>query len=88
VVSNTAISTTKTLCYIRSIRGRLGMVLLTAIIGMCFFAIISINEFNETKQTLNLFQTEINKKISSLSKQKKTISEKKSSLSEKKTKHI
>ncbi|HFD31713.1 MAG TPA: methyl-accepting chemotaxis protein, partial [Gammaproteobacteria bacterium] len=43
-------------------------------------------EFANVKQTLNLFQTDINQKISQLSKQKQDISKKKSLLSEEKQK--
>ncbi len=57
------------------------MVLVCAIAGMIFFAILSINEFNNVKQTLNLFQTEINEEISLLSKEKQNISHQKALLS-------
>lgn len=67
--------------FINSVKARLGLVLLSAVIGMTFFALLSINEFNNVKDTLNLFQTEINQKISRLSKQKQDISNKKSQLS-------
>ncbi|WP_198263701.1 methyl-accepting chemotaxis protein [sulfur-oxidizing endosymbiont of Gigantopelta aegis] len=64
-----------------SVAGRLGLVLFSAIAGMIFFSILSIQEFNNVKHTLNLFQTEISEKISFLSKQKQDISQKKAKLS-------
>jgi methyl-accepting chemotaxis protein len=67
-----------------SVKGRLGIVSLTAILGMSFFALLSINEFNNVKQSLAHFQTEINQKISHLSKQKQDISDQKSQLSKEK----
>ncbi len=72
--------------FLNSVKGRLGLVLLCAVLGMVFFAVLSINEFAIVKQTLNLFQTDINQKISQLSKQKQDISKKKSLLSEEKQK--
>lgn len=69
---------------INSVAGRLGMVLFCAIAGMLFFSMHSINEFNEIKHTLNLFQVEINEKISQLSKQKQDISSQKATLSSQK----
>ncbi len=72
--------------FLNSVKGRLGLVLLCAVLGMVFFAVLSINEFANVKQTLNLFQTDINQKISQLSKQKQDISKKKSLLSEEKQK--
>ncbi len=71
---------------INSIKGRLGLVLFSAIVGMLFFAVLSIYKFTTVKQTLNLFQTEINAKISQLSKKKIDISNKKSLLSSEKQK--
>ncbi len=70
--------------FLNSVKGRLGLVLLCAMLGMVFFAVLSINEFTNVKQTLKLFQTDINQKISQLSKQKQDISKKKSLLSEEK----
>ncbi|MCW8930959.1 MAG: methyl-accepting chemotaxis protein [Gammaproteobacteria bacterium] len=69
---------------INSVAGRLGMVLLFAIAGMIFFSVLSINEFSQVKHNLNLFQSEINEKISQLSKQKQDISSQKATLSSQK----
>jgi len=67
--------------FFNSVAGRLGLVLFCAIAGMVFFSILSINEFNDVKQRLNLFQTEINEKIAQVSKQKQDVSRQKSILS-------
>ena len=72
--------------FINSVTGRLGLVLLSAILGMTFFALLGINEFTTVKQSLDLFQTEINEKISALSRQKQDISNQKSQLSAEKNK--
>ncbi len=69
-----------------SVKGRLGLVLLIAVLGMLFFALLSINDFSNVKQTLNLFQTDINEKITRLSRQKQDISTQKSELSAEKQK--
>ncbi len=69
---------------INSVAGRLGMVLFCAIAGMLFFSVLSINEFNNIKHTLHLFQVEINEKITELSKQKQDISNQKATLSSQK----
>ena len=67
--------------FFNSVAGRLGLVLFCAIAGMVFFSILSISEFNSVKKTLNLFQIEINEKITQLSKEKQGISHQKSKLS-------
>lgn len=72
--------------FINSVKGRLGLVLFIATAGMAFFALMSLNEFNNVKQTLNLFQIEINEKITQLSNQKQDISNQKSMLSAEKQK--
>lgn len=70
--------------FFNSIKGRLVLVLFSAIAGMILFAFLSIYEFTKTKQTLNLFQVEVNGKFSQLSKEQQKISDEKSMLSAKK----
>jgi len=72
--------------FFNSVMGRLGLVLFSAIAGMMFFSFLSIYEFNNAIQTLNLFQVEINEKFSQLSKEKQAISNQKSLLSAEKQK--
>lgn|GEM_PF-3318206 len=67
--------------FISSVKGRLGLLILIAIIGLGFFGSISIYEFNQIKNSLNFLKTDISNKRQQVIQNKQNISDKKTQLS-------
>jgi len=67
--------------FLYSVKGRLGLIILIAIIGLGLFGAISIYEFSQVKNSLDFLKTDISSKREQVSQSKQSISNKKTQLS-------